>query len=80
MKFNEDSFWWQVCLTANYAGRFFTGTIDMVQEAQAKLEVHLLEMTREFEQKAIDEEEEDVRRRWGGRNDDIKSEARALCR
>ncbi|GMI16192.1 hypothetical protein TrLO_g12937 [Triparma laevis f. longispina] len=57
LKFNEDSFWWQVCLTANYAGRFFTGTIDMVQEAQAKLEVHLLEMTGEFEQKAIGEGE-----------------------
>lgn len=38
LKFNEDSYWWWVTLVANYAGRFYSVSIDMVQDAQASLE------------------------------------------
>ena len=49
MKFNEDSYWWYVCLVANYAGRFYTVAIDMVLNKQKDLEEDLLDMTEKAE-------------------------------
>ena len=60
LSFNEDSYWWWVTLVANYAGRFYSVSIDMVQDAQASLEESLLEMTKKAEDVALTQSKEEA--------------------
>ena len=54
LSFDEESYWWNVCLVSNYAARFFSFTLEMIQDAQQKVEGHLLRMTSEAEQRALE--------------------------
>ncbi|GMH86879.1 hypothetical protein TrST_g12258 [Triparma strigata] len=54
LSFDEESYWWNVCLVSNYAARFFSFTLEMIQDAQEKVEGHLLRMTSEAEQRALE--------------------------
>jgi dipeptidase len=42
--YNKESFWWPVALVSNYASRFFTYTLPMIEKAQERVEVELLKM------------------------------------
>ena len=54
--YTQDSFWWAVTITANYAARFMSYNLQRIDENQERLENEMLRMAKEAEEAAEKEE------------------------
>jgi len=59
-RFSGDSFWWVVTLTANYAARFMSYNLPVIEEEQKTLEEMMLAVTRKAEEAAVAAESDEA--------------------